>query len=265
MGRIGWLTDIHLNFLSEPERRRFYDSLHAAMLDAVLIGGDIGVAGSVELYLAEMEACLAVPIYFVLGNHDFYGGSIAAVRQRVRRQAAGARRLHWLSEAGVIKLSETTALVGHDSWGDGRFGDHFRSDVLLNDFFLIEELRGLDKWELLARLNALGDEAARHLGRVLPEALESFSHVIVLTHVPPFKEACWHEGRISSDDYLPYFASRAVGEALLAAIEARPDRRLTVLCGHTHSPGVAQVRTNLVVYTGGAEYGRPVIQQMLEV
>jgi hypothetical protein len=31
----------------------------------------------------------------------------------------------------------------------------------------------------------------------LPAALGRFRHVVVLTHVPPFREACWHEGRIS--------------------------------------------------------------------
>ena len=47
------------------------------------------------------------------------------------------------------------------------------------------------------------------------QALERFEHVLVLTHVPPFREACWHEGRISGDDYLPYFACKATGDVLL--------------------------------------------------
>jgi 3',5'-cyclic-AMP phosphodiesterase len=79
-----------------------------------------------------VETGLRVPIYFVLGNQDFYGGSIAAVREAVARKAAASRWLHWLPESGVIPLTANTALVGHDSWADGRLGDFFRSEVMLN-------------------------------------------------------------------------------------------------------------------------------------
>ena len=79
----------------------------------------------------------------------------------------------------------------------------------------------------------------------------------MLTHVPPFREACWHRGQISDDDWLPHFACRAVGEVLVEAMAAHPECEMTVLCGHTHSPGEAQVLPNLRVLTGGAEYGRP--------
>lgn len=30
--------------------------------------------------------------------------------------------------------------------------------------------------------------------------------VIILIHVPPFTEACLHEGKISNDDFLPFVA-----------------------------------------------------------
>jgi Icc-related predicted phosphoesterase len=144
-------------------------------------------------------------------------------------------------------------------------GDFFRSEVLLNDYVLIRELRRLRKHELFARLNALGDEAAESLELRAREALAVHRNVLVLTHVPPFREACWHEGRISNDEYLPHFACRAVGERLSAVMGEHPDRTMTVLCGHTHSPGVAHTGENLTVLTGGAEYGAPELQRIFEV
>ena len=39
--------------------------------------------------------------------------------------------------------------------------------------------------------------------------------VIVLTHVPPFKESCQHMGKVSDDNYLPYFSSKAIGDVLM--------------------------------------------------
>jgi Icc protein len=100
---------------------------------------------------------------------------------------------------------------------------------------------------------------------VVPLALEAHEHVIVLTHVPPFREACWHEGRISDDNWLPHMACRAVGDELRRIMQAHPHRKMTVLCGHTHSPGEASILPNLTVLTGGAVYGQPTIQRVLEI
>jgi predicted MPP superfamily phosphohydrolase len=262
--RVAWLTDIHLNFLRPGERRIFFDRLAKQNFDAVLVGGDIGEGQTVASYLAAMADALRVPIYFVLGNHDFYHSSIASTRSAVASQAAASPNLHYLSESGVVSLTATTALVGHDSWADGRLGDFFGSSVMLNDYVLIADFEDLYQKDRFTKLNSLGDEAAAFLEARALEALASHQHVVVLTHVPPFREACWHEGRISDDDWIPHFGCRAVGERLATVARAHPEQSVTVLCGHTHSPGVAQILPNLVVYTGAAEYGKPIIQRVFE-
>jgi Icc protein len=40
-------------------------------------------------------------------------------------------------------------------------------------------------------------------------------------------------------------------------------RRAAVFCGHTHGEGTAHILPNLVVHTGGADYGKPVVQKVL--
>lgn len=234
-------------------------------LDALLIGGDIGEANSVNEFLDEFAASIKVPLYFVLGNHDFYGGSIANVRRSAVEQCASSPSLHWLPATGVVPLTANTALIGHDSWADGRFGDFFGSEVMLNDYILIAELCGLRKSQRLAKLNDLGDEAALFLEELAIHALARWRDVLVLTHVPPFRESCWHEGKISGEDYLPHFACQAVGYRLAGLMQRHPHNNMTVLCGHTHSPGVAQILDNLTVLTGGAEYGRPELQRILNL
>ena len=263
--RLGWLTDIHLNFVSLLKRVGFYAQLRQEKLDGLLLGGDIGEADTVTGLLAEIADRLRIPIYFVLGNHDFYRGSIETVREAVAREAAASRWLRWLTASAAIPLTASTALVGHDSWADGRLGNFFRSEVMLNDYVLIGEFLGSNKQERYARLNALGDEAAGFLDARVREALALHRNVIVLTHVPPFRESCWHEGRISNDDFLPHFACRAVGDRLAAIMAGHPDHTMTVLCGHTHSPGFARILDNLVVHTGGASYGEPSLQRVLEL
>lgn len=263
--RLGWVTDPHLNFVQRDRRFTFYRHLRYQKLDALLIGGDLGEAVSVSLFLSEIENALEIPVYFVLGNHDFYGGSIREVRSEIAAQVAVSRWLHWLPASGVVPLSATTALVGHDSWADGRVGDFFRSEVMLNDYVLIDELRTPDKQLRFEKLNALGDEAAGFLDAKVREAISRWKNIVVLTHVPPFREACWHEGGLSDSDYLPHFGCQAVGERLAAIMREHPDCRMTVLCGHTHSSGEAKILENLMVLTGGAEYGTPAIQQVLEM
>jgi 3',5'-cyclic-AMP phosphodiesterase len=48
-------------------------------------------------------------------------------------------------------------------------------------------------------------------------------------------------------------------------MQANPQSRLLVLCGHTHGNGETRILDNLQVLTGGAEYGRPEIQRVLDV
>ena len=145
--------------------------------------------------------------------------------------------------------------------------DYHRSEVLFNDFGLIEDFGGFDEdpAERLAKLHALGDEAAAYFRAVLPGILARFPHTIVATHVPPFRDACRYQGKISGDDWLPFLACKAVGDVLVEAMVKAPDRTMTVLCGHTHGGGEATMLPNLHVLTGGTQYGNPEIQMVLKV
>lgn len=268
--KLAWATDIHLNFVTTPARRRFLEAIRE-QADALVVTGDIAESNSLGTTLMVMDALVGVPVYFVLGNHDFYRGSVAKTRSAVVEMIEGSPRMTYLSQAGVVELTPSTALVGHDGWADARLGDFDSSQVILNDFLLIDELRHwrdrhtLDKPALRKTLQALGDEAAGHLKSVLASAAQRYPHVIVATHVPPFREAAWYQGRPSADDYLPFFACKATGDVLLEAAESYPKCQILVLCGHTHGGGEIQVRENLRGVTGAAEYGRPEIQRIIEV
>lgn len=263
--RVLWATDIHLTFVTERIALDFCRRLTAQDVDAMLLTGDIAEGTDLERWLLFLEEHLPFPIYFVLGNHDFYGSSIARTRALAERLSTCSEHLKWLCGSGVLPLTEKACLVGHGSWGDGRFGQGRQSRLMLNDFIHIEELRGLSRDDLFDRLGALGDEAAAHLDRVVPEALASYRHVVVLTHAPPFREACLHDGHVTDESYLPHFACRAVGDRLLHWMTLHPHRRMTVLSGHTHTRGVIPILPNLTVRTGAAEYGLPTFEAVLQV
>ena len=268
--RLAWATDIHLDHAKNTVQHKFYQSVQERA-DALVLTGDIAESPSIGRVLTAMEMLVERPIYFVLGNHDYYRSSIADTRFYVAQVVGEAKRLVYLSQAGVVELTPSTALVGHDGWADGRLGDLDGSDVILNDFLLIDELKHwrdhlmLDKPALRQALEALGDEAAGYLKNVLAPAAKQYPQVIVATHIPPFREAAWYQGRPSANDYLPFFSCKAVGDVLLEAARSHPRCQFLVLCGHTHGGGEVQVAENLRVVTGPAEYGRPEIQRIVEV
>ena len=267
--RLAWLTDIHLNFVEDSPRRHFLEEVRESA-DAVVISGDVGESHNIARYLLEIEAVIQKPIYFVLGNHDFYRDSVAKTRQRITELAAEAKHLQYLTAMEVIELSPQTTIIGHDGWADGRFGDYQGTEEILNDHLLIAELAQwsknyqLDKMGLSKTLTALADVAAQHFERVLGEAVVKYSKIIAVTHVPPFREAAWYQGKISNDDFLPYFACKVVGDVFKRVMQANPQVDLLVLCGHTHGGGEVRILPNLQVLTGAAEYGKPKIERVLE-
>jgi 3',5'-cyclic AMP phosphodiesterase CpdA len=263
--RLAWLTDLHFNFLSYARVEEFLGSVEALEPDAVVISGDISEARDLDQMLSHIDDRLQRPTFFVLGNHDFYHASIREVRARVESLCEQKPRLHYLTGMDEpVELTSSLGLLGHDGWADARLGDYERSMVMMNDYRLIAELAVHGKRDRLPILQALGDEAAAHIRLLLPKALARFEHVILATHVPPLREACWHEGKTSDDEWAPHFTCKAVGDAILEIVRDFPHRQVTVLCGHTHSPGECQPLPNLHILTGSAKYGRPIVQQVFE-
>ncbi len=265
MKRIAWTTDIHLNFLPSEDCDAFLRNLAGLNLDGLVISGDVAESHDLAHYLIRIQQAADADVFFVLGNHDFYYGSIRGVRAAVDALCAEHPRLHYLSHSGPLELASDVALIGHDGWADGRLGDYERSLIFLHDYQLIAELSMYGKAERRRVLERLGDEAAAHIRAVLPAALQSHRQVWLATHVPPLREACWHEGQISDDQWAPHFTCRAVGDAILEIMPDYPDRQLTVLCGHTHGAGETRPLDNVLILTGGAEYGRPVVQRVFEL
>ncbi|MBA2539789.1 MAG: metallophosphoesterase family protein [Deltaproteobacteria bacterium] len=255
--RVVWVTDVHLNFVEVERMKAFADAIMRERPDRIFVTGDTAEAHDVEKCFDLMRAI--APCHGVLGNHDYYGSSIAALRDR-------ARRTGWWLPHEPVRLTEATMLVGVDGWGDGRCGN-LESRVLLSDWKEIAELDGLlfcESAQRCAKLQAVGAAEADAL-RIQLATLEPTRELIVLTHVPPFPEACWYQGKQSSPDWLPWFTCVAVGEVLLAHARAHPAMTITVLCGHTHGTGEYRPVENLVVRTGGwppgvQSYGNPIVQ-----
>ena len=139
------------------------------------------------------------------------------------------------------------------------------TSVRLHDFELIADFQkaGPNVWQSMLR--DLGSESAERLQSKLARLPHDWEQLIVATHVPPYREACWYQGETTDDNWAPFFVCGQVGDVLRDFAKAHPSKQITVLCGHSHHAGTATICENLTVLTGSADYGRPTVQQVLEL
>lgn len=261
--RLIWSTDLHFDAADRAQYRTYFDLIKVNEPDFVLIGGDVSNGATSLIHLTNLAKLIEKPFYFVLGNHDFYYGSIAAIRSDAQKLTIDIPRIQYLTGNGIFALSEKTALIGHDGWSDARAGDYHHSDVMLNDYFLIDELKRLNNEERFVKLHELGAEAADYLKKQLEKALESYERVVLLTHVPPFVESCLYEGLPADSNWTPHFVGKATGEAIKEVMKNHLDKELLVLCGHSHWRQDVEILPNLRVVTGHSVLGIPNVQGLI--
>jgi Icc protein len=263
--RLVWCTDPHLNFLPEGGAKAFGQGVLQDYpdLDGVLLSGDIGEFPNFLPLLDDFQKGLGKPVWYILGNHDAYQGSIAGMKAKAHAHTNPMTR-YLVKEKlveltpGIEGLDPSVALVGHDGWYDARNGDPKRSNVILSDFHWIKEFRG--KWEnaIIAVARMVADAAAAEALTLLEAAVaKGYKRIVFATHVPPYAQSAWHAGQMSDKNWLPWMSAQSMGDTIDRVANANPDVFFTVLCGHTHGAGRYQRQENVEVLTGHAEYRAP--------
>lgn len=275
--RIAWCTDVHLDHLkSEKEFHDFTSELIKSNPSRIIITGDISTAKNIVYHMSAIEKATQRPIYFVLGNHDFFEGSIIGVRKQMRELVNVSSYLKYMSDPDLpyVGLTETTALVGHDGWYDLQHGHNMTLRFLMNDWRLISEYAGtmimmrnsqkIDRDKIVDISRKLAHEGASHVQNGIKHASKHFKNIIVMTHVPPFAESSRHLGRPSDPEAAGVFTSKIMGDVLLSAAQTYPHINFTVLAGHTHDPFNDLITPNLRCIVGAAEYEHPRVE-LLEI
>ena len=262
MTRFAWASDLHLDHLDRPGHRALDALLHAIGAPAVVVTGDIANAPTLATALMAMAAAARVPVHFVLGNHDHFGGSVGAVRDAITALGEQRPDIRWLPPAGVVRLDAKTVLVGVDGWADGRLGDPLATPLVLNDDRLIAELAAQPlRAGKVAVKRALADADAARLEVLIARALDTDAATIVIaTHVPPFAEVLPRSGRLASPQWLPILVCAATGAVIRRAAQEYPSRRFEVFCGHTHVAADVRLADNLRCRVMAARYGEPRVE-----
>lgn len=258
--RLAWTTDLHLNSVPTQAWEQWIQKISSLDTDGLVITGDISEGDDVVRQLQRIASECNLPVYFILGNHDFYESTFQATRQNVIHACRDSGQLHYLTDLAALQVSTGTYLLGEDGWADGTVGNYEESTIHLNDFERIGDFKAAGEFAWKQQLKHIGGASAKRLQTKLDELPPDARHVLVLTHAPPFREACWYEGKTTDDNWAPFFVAGQVGNTLMEFSRQRPECKVIVLCGHTHHAGVARMAANLLVYTGSAKHGQPDVE-----
>lgn len=268
--KILWLTDIHLDHIDHPSYPKnvsnFCKLVRAKNPDGIVITGDITSASKIKKHFEIMiEEWEDIPVYFVLGNHDYYDGSFGGVDFELMETIKDNENFHYLTKEEVIELTPTTAITGHNGWYDGQYSDWFRPGVvIMNDYYVISDflpdIYGKPhNAHIYGVMQKKAKECQDHILKVLPKALEKYQKVIFATHVPPFEDATIYNGKRSNWQWMPNFSSKLCGDGLLNVARRKEfsEKEIIVLCGHTHGKAECHPAKNIVCFTGYSQYKYP--------
>lgn len=252
-----WLTDLHLHpTTGKGDPESLFVQLREEAPDVIMISGDISVSDYIFEYLVNFND-LGCTILFTLGNHEYYQDgivqsnwkqkmdhpiSIHEFNERIKDFIKRYKNLHWLDYMEPYFITQSTAIIGHTGWADGLYGDIHNSHTDLVDYHCIRELitagKPIQPIEMQPRLDAmeeLAQTAADHIRRNIIKAFHGGANeIILLTHVPPWKQLHLFGGEMSNESWMPYFTSKIMGRTITETMALFPDERLISLSGHTH-------------------------------
>jgi 3',5'-cyclic-AMP phosphodiesterase len=244
-----FLTDLHLEKMENAKRAAFIDSLAAKDTDTIILGGDIGLGLNTPIFLAEIATvCRHKKILFILGNHDFFGESFSRIKRTTPLICRNFDNLVFLDEGIIVPIPKKSAcIIGTTGWVDARCGYKERSIAQCTDFAMIQEFKNQTRSESINLMRSVSDESTELLTPVLEEALKKYQHVILTTHFPTFHQAVRFDNKKVSSVTLPFFVNVSLGKGILDAAKRHRRKKITVLCGHTHSDFRGKVADNVEI------------------
>ncbi len=253
-----WSTDIHFNLCVKQHRciRKFLKRIEKHNPDALVISGDISTGRHFEKHISQLAKSFGKPIYFVLGNHDYWKSSWEDTTSLAIKLSGDISNLFFLDQD--YYEFDNHVICGTGGWYDAFYGN--TNSTPTNDIINIFEMSfcNNNRYLLIDIIRKQAKKEADKLAVILNKACQTNNEVIVVvTHIPPYIESSWHEGEYSDRNNLPWYVSKSTGDVIDTYSEQYSNKQFMVLCGHTHSPGIYKRQNNLTIYTGKAVYGLP--------
>ena len=238
-----WLTDLHVDKLSAADYAGLINSIVAIKADGLWLTGDLGDPPANWFFLETLLHQIKLPIYFVLGNHDYYQQRIADVRKKANQLMDTFKQAHYLTSEAAHIFDEHTLLVGVDGWAN-------TADIpLTQPTWDSERIIDLQSPSLATLQQAMNKRAAVDALLLLKKCQQSIGaatkRVYILTHVPP------EQARRGQYPVKPVQARRAVyysytlGGVLDELRLQYPHIHFYVFSGHVHQNQLYTLGHNL--------------------
>jgi len=248
-----WYTDLHLNRLLPWTLYNLIQNIIKENPSGIFLTGDISNGTFTCFHLKLLAYFVKCPIYFVLGNHDYYLTGLEEQHKKIRAMCAKYPNLIWVTDNDPIALNEDVILVGAEGWYDARIGNpkHLK---LAADWLMIKDFRKLPSMkERVIEFAKVADKSSRLLETKLTAALEqTHKSVFILTHFPPWREATRFKGSILEKYFIPYNVNLGMGQVIEKIMANVTNKNVTVLSGHTHEPEFIRVSKNINCQVGAA-------------
>lgn len=250
-----WYSDTHLNFTFPWTKYSFVEKILSEKPVGLILTGDIACGISLKSILTFLARKLdEIPIYFVLGNHDYYGTSFEYVKNTVKSLYIKYKNLIYLENNDIIELNSNAGMIGADGWYDARLGNPIYT-IYNFDWIMIDDFRNLKNHQLQLELcRQLADNSASRIKSLLEKALEKYQTIYILNHVPAWPEATRGLGSITEEFWLPYNVNSAMGKVIEETMKDRGNQNVVVLAGHTHIPTLLNVSHNIECIVQGGKY-----------
>ena len=250
-----WFTDTHLNNVLPWTKALFIKNLIKERPKGIFLTGDISNGLTTTFNLKLLAKFVKCPIYFVLGNHDYYFSSIEETHNKIRKMCKQYPNLIWLTESDIVGLTNEVALIGTEGWYDASIGepDYLRYTL---DWRLIKDFKKTQFMsERLDMFRQLADKSCSIISDKLNKALEQgYKTIYLLTHYPPWIEATRDAGTIMEKFWLPYNVNFRLGRTIEDVMVNHKKRNVTVLSGHTHCDAWIHVSRNIECKVNKAKY-----------
>jgi predicted phosphohydrolase len=254
MKKYVWYTDTHLNWVLPWNKFRFVKRIEAENPNGIFLTGDISHGISIKWDLKYLAKHLDIPIYFVLGNHDYHYRTMENVHNDVRELCDQYPNLHWMTESDIISLNKKTAIIGAEGWYDARVGDSKYLKYTLDSWVTTDFRKLSDAQARLKKFRELADASAFLIKNKLEEALQNHKVVYILTHYPPWQQATRDIGTFMERFWLPYNTNIIMGQTIEQVMANYKKKKVIVLAGHTHTDSWIHISKRIECKVNKASY-----------
>src|SRR5258708_1792452 len=258
-----WISDTHL---LPWQRYKFLSCILDIRPQGVFLTGDISHSGFTLIDDLEFIAKrIGRPLYFTMGNHDFWFSSFEKVSNQLTSICKKYPNLVWIDRAGVVPLNDEAALIGQMGWYSADQGNPEYIKYTF-DWFMIEDFRKLKTWNQRFELfRELAKKDAEKLANKLEEAIETYKTVYALTHFGGWPEGSRHNSIISEEFWKPYNTNSYLGPALEKVMEKHKKRRLYLFSGHVHSAATLHINRCIEARVGRGSYHKLSEEEILYI